>query len=442
MTSPAYRLVRSDTYPSNGQAWYLLGVLIIAGILSFVDRQILGLLVQPIRADLKISDTEISLLQGFAFAVFYVFLGFPLGRYADRANRRNLIVVGIGFWSLATMACGLASSYWELFAARVCVGIGEAALAPAAYSMLCDAFRKERRGTALGVYHTSIYLGIGLSIVVAGLTLALIRSKTHVELPLIGMVRSWQAAFIIVGAPGILVALLMLTTIEPVRQMALAKAPPVREAWGYLKHHRKLATLQILGFSFLALASYGMSTWVPTFFIRVHHWTAAEVGVAYGMAVTIFGTLGVILGGIVGDRWKNAGREDARLLLSAGAAAMFIPMAGIGLTQSNPTISLAFIGGSALFSSITIGLGLTAMQDIVPDWLRGQASAIFLFAINLVGLGLGPTAVALVTDKVFKDDLSLPLSISWVSLPAACISVMLILAARPAYRKIVADLEK
>lgn len=427
-------------YPAARVAWYLLGVLVVANVLSFVDRQILGLLVQPIRRDLGISDTEISLLQGFAFSILYSVLGLPLGRYADRANRRNLIIVGIALWSMMTMACGLAQTYGQLFAARIGVGIGEATLAPAAFSMICDAFRREKRGTALGVYSSAIFMGIGVSVLLGGIVLALIRSSTEVELPLFGLVRSWQAAFICVGAPGFLVALLMLTVREPARQVQLSAPPPVSAAIDYLKQNRRAFVLQLLGYSLIAMAAYGLGSWVPTYFIRIHGWSAAQAGISYGLALTVAGTLGGILGGILGDRWRNAGRSDARLLLSIGAAALWMPFIVGGLFVGDGGTALVLLGIASGFSSLVNGLGPTTVQDIVPDWLRGQATAIFFFVINLLGLGVGPTAVALVTDKVLGSDQALHQSMAYVAIPAILLGIALLWAARAPYRKTTAAL--
>lgn len=431
---------RDDAFPAPSLAWYLVGVLVVANVLSFVDRQILGLLVQPIRADLGISDTQISLLQGFAFSILYSILGLPLGRYADRANRRLLIVVGIGLWSLMTMACGLAQTYGELFAARIGVGIGEATLAPAAFSMICDAFRPNRRGTALGVYSSAIYLGIGVSVALGGVVLALLRGAAQVELPLFGLVRAWQAAFICVGAPGFVVALLMLTVKEPQRHSDLREAPPVGAAVAYLGQHRRAFAFQLIGYALIALAAYGIGSWVPTYFIRTHHWSAAQAGISYGLALTFAGTFGGVIGGIVGDRWRSAGRADARLLLSVGAASIWMPFILAGVFADDGQFALAMLGIASGLSSLVNGLGPTTVQDIVPDWLRGQATALFFFVINLLGLGLGPTAVAMVTDRVFGSDADLRYSIATVALPAILLGIAMLLAARTPYRKATAAL--
>ncbi|MBT0961186.1 spinster family MFS transporter [Denitromonas iodatirespirans] len=421
-------------------AWYLLGVLLIANVLSFVDRQILSLLVQPIRADLGISDTEISLLQGFAFTVLYSVLGLPLGRYADHRNRKWLIVCGVVIWSLMTMACGLADTYGKLFVARIGVGIGEATLAPAAYSMICDAFSARRRGTALGLYSSGIYLGIGASIAIGGFVLAALHGASEVVLPLFGAVRAWQAAFILVGAPGLLLALILTTVREPARQSGSTRPTTLAETFAYLSRHRTLFGLQLLGYALIALAAYGVGTWVPTVFIRSHGWTAAQAGINYGLFVTLLGTLGGLASGALSDRWLASGRGDARLMLTIISLALWLPLLTAGMLAGDSGNALILLGVAASLSSMANSLGPTALHDIVPGWLRGQATALFFFVINMIGLGVGPTAVALVTDHVFHDDLALRYSALVVALPAVICGGVLLLLARRRYLALRAEL--
>jgi len=421
--------------PTPGAAWGMVGILVLASVFSFIDRQILTLLVQPIRADLHIGDTEISLLQGLAFTIFYSVLGLPLGRYADRGNRRNMIIVGIGFWSLMTMCCGLADSYGQLFLARIGVGVGEAALAPAAYSLICDAFAPRKRGTALGVYSSAIYLGIGMSIVVGGVVIAMVRGATSVTLPLLGELRSWQAAFVYVGLPGLLMLPILLLIREPQRDPAMRSRPqpPLREGWRYARSHRRAFVTQLLGYAFIAMAAYAFGSWVPTYFIRVHGWLASEAGIRYGLAVSLFGTLGGVLGGWLADRWLHRGRRDARLLVTAAAPVMWIPLVVAAMATSDARQALLLAGAAAGFSSMANSLGPTTLQDMVPPWLRGQATAVFFFVVNLLGLSVGPTAVALFTDRVFHDDAMLGRSIVCVVVPAILIGTALVLSGRRAY---------
>lgn len=433
---------RGDGSLRAGLAWYLLGILLIANVLSFVDRQILTLLVQPIRADLAISDTQIGLLHGLAFTILYSVLGLPLGRFADRHNRKWLIIFGVTIWSIMTMACGLAETYSQLFMARIGVGIGEATLAPAAYSMICDAFSPRRRGMALGLYSSGIYLGIGASITIGGLVLAGLHGAPEVTLPLFGVLRSWQAAFVIVGAPGLLVALILTTVAEPGRPQGYSSTVNLGEAFAYLKRHRVVIVLQLVGYSLIALAAYGVGSWIPTMFIRTYGWTAAQAGISYGLFLTAAGTLGGVASGALSDGWIVAGRSDARILLTVYSLLLWVPLLCAGMLVNNATAALVSLGLASGMSSMANSLGPTALHDIVPGWLRGQATALFFFVINMIGLGIGPTAIAMVTDYVFKDDAAVRYSTLVVALPAIGLGALLLMLVRDRHTSLRNELHK
>lgn len=226
----------SAPYPRPRYAWYVVGVLMVAYVFSFIDRQILNLLVGPIRRDLGISDTGMSVLMGFSFAVFYTAFGLPLGRIADSRSRRGLIGFGMAFWSLMTAACGLAQRYWQLVLLRIGVGVGEASLSPAAYSLIMDYFPPARRSLAISVYSMAIYLGAGLALLLGGVVIQVTSVAPSVGVPLLGEIRSWQAVMLAVGLPGLLAALLLLTVREPLRRgNAGAGAPPVRVVVAYFR---------------------------------------------------------------------------------------------------------------------------------------------------------------------------------------------------------------
>src|SRR5262245_31711668 len=230
-------------YPKPLYAWYVVGVLTVVYVFSFIDRQILNLLVRPIKTDLGINDTEMSLLMGFSFAVFYTLFGIPLGRLADSRSRRVIIAVGVAAWSLLTAGCGLARRYWQLTLLRMGVGVGEASLSPAAYSLIADYFRPERRATAISAYSMGIYIGSGLAFVIGGLVVEFASGRDQFDLPVVGPTRAWQLVFFLVGLPGLLVSLLLCTVKEPKRQgvrpagrgFTVAPAVPLREAWAYLR---------------------------------------------------------------------------------------------------------------------------------------------------------------------------------------------------------------
>ena len=207
------------------RSWYIVGVLTVAYTCSFIDRSVLGLMVGPIRDELGITDTQFSLLQGLAFAIFYTLLGIPIARLADRTNRRNIVAAGIALWSLMTALCGLARSFGSLFMARVGVGVGEAALAPAAFSLITDLFPRKKVGRAIGTYQTGLFVGYGLSVILGGWLVGTLEQGPPLELPLLGELSAWRATLVIVGLPGLVIALLCLTFREPARHGGAQAGP-------------------------------------------------------------------------------------------------------------------------------------------------------------------------------------------------------------------------
>ncbi|MBP2859088.1 MFS transporter [Dickeya oryzae] len=439
-TQPDHRVSPPDSLavsPSSlATGWYLVGVLLITNIFSFVDRQILVLLVEPIKHDLMLSDTSLSLLQGFAFTLFYSLLSLPLGRIIDRTNRRNLLLAGVAIWSLATIACGLANNYPQLFIARIVVGIGEATLAPAAYSMIADSFPPQKRGAALGTFTSGTYLGIGIAVLLGGIVIGFIAGHDHVSLWLFGSVRPWQAAFIAVGLPGIIVVALLLTLREPVRTLPvqLRQKGTADPALIWARKKARLLAPVMLGYTLMGLATFGSGTWVPSLMIRIHHWSAQQAALYYGLALMVFGTAGGILSGIVADKWLSRKNYGARVDLSTLCAICWLPMIVAASLVSDGWVSLAFFGIASCFSSAVNCLGPTAVQDIVPPYLRGQVTALFFFVVNLLGLGIGPTAVALVTDQIFGGHPeALRFAIPIVAIPAAIAGVLLLFYGRKAF---------
>src|SRR5262249_34009122 len=222
-TEQAERAISQTSESGSRYAWYVVIVLMVCYTLSFIDRQILSLMVEPIKHDLGISDTRIGALQGPAFAVFYTLMGLPMGRIADRYSRRNLIAVGVFFWSLMTALCAIARSFWSLFFARMGVGVGEATLGPSAFSLITDYFRKDRLGTAMSIYSMGIFFGAGLGVIVVGTVVSAVTTQPEVSLPLFGTIASWRLTFLIVGLPGILIGLLVYTVHEPLRRNLLRR---------------------------------------------------------------------------------------------------------------------------------------------------------------------------------------------------------------------------
>jgi len=415
-------------WPRPAVGWYAVTVLTIAYVLSFIDRSILTLLVGPIRADLGISDTQISLLHGLAFAIFYTTLGIPIALLADRLNRRNIIAIGIVVWSVATAMCGLARSFWQLFAARVSVGVGEAALSPAAYSMIADLFPPQRLGRALAVYTVGAFAGAGLAYLIGGAVVGAVSGASSVMVPVLGEVRSWQLVFFIVGWPGLLVALWMLTVREPVRrhvrQAGTETSIPaaLRDCLRHMRAHWQTYSAHLLGFALLGLVFNATIAWMPSYLIRIFALAPGQAGFWVGIALLVFGTLGVLTGGWLTDRWNAAGHTDAAMRVGLTCAVCTVPFAlSATLVPSLPT-SIALFAGLVFFTSMPFGAAAVAIQIVTPPLMRATASSMYLCVLNLVGLGLGPTLVALFTDYLFGDDAavgrSMALTAALVLLPA------------------------
>ncbi len=309
-----------ESYPSAAYAWYVVGVLTLAYIFSFIDRQILSLMVGPIRQDLGINEKQMGMLMGLTFAVFYTLFGIPLGRVADTRSRRVLISVGIALWSVMTAACGLAKTFWQLTLFRMGVGVGEATLSPSAYSLISDYFRPEQRSTAMSVYSMGIYVGSGLAFILGGFVTELAAGRENPVLPLVGTVRSWQLVFLLVGLPGLLVALLALTIREPARKGVIAsknassaESLSTRAVWAYVRGNWHTFLCLNLGLGLVALYGYGATAWVPSLFIRRYAWTQGQTGLVYGLIVGIGGTLGIVTAGKLADWLRARGHTDANL---------------------------------------------------------------------------------------------------------------------------------
>lgn len=433
----------NSAYPSSLRAWSTVAILMLAYVLSFIDRQILNLLVGPIRRDLVISDTQMSLLMGLSFALFYTVCGIPLGRLADTKSRRGLIAIGVLFWSAMTAACGMARLYWQFLLCRIGVGVGEAALSPAAYSLIADSFPAERRATAISVYSMGVYLGSGLAFLLGGLVIKFASAQGDVLLPVLGEVRPWQLIFLILGAAGVLFSLLLLAVREPARRgVGAGVAVPLIEVGRYLRANRRTVLYHNFGFAGLAFAGYGSAAWIPTFFIRTYGWDAGHVGVVYGSIVAVFGCLGIVFGGRLADWMAKRGRTDANMRVGLYAAMAALPCVASFPLMDNALWAAVLMAPTVFCLSMPFGVAPAAIQEIMPSAMRGQASAIYLFVITLIGLGIGPTAVALVTDYLFADDQALRYSLLIVSTLAVASSLLLLAKGLQPYRESVLHLQQ
>lgn len=398
-----------------GYAWYVVGVLVLAQTFSFLDRMIMGLLVGPIRESFQISDTQYSLLAGLAFTLFYAAMGLPLARIADAGSRRNLIAIGITVWSVMTALCGLARGFWGLFVARVGVGVGEATLGPAAFSMITDYFPKDRLARALSVYMMGVTFGSGLAYMVGGSVIAAVQEMDALVLPVVGAVQGWQLTFFLVGLPGVLIALLLMATVrEPARRGVGADGPaiPLAEAARYVWDRRAAYGAHIVGISVFVMVVYALNLWGPTYLIRTCGYTSPEAGWTFGSIMIGAGTAGLLVAGAVADGWMRRGVADAYLrTILLSMLAMWPCVVALGFL---PTDGLAIVGMSlaVFFSAFQGGLAAGALQLMTPNRLRGQVAALYFLIANLLGLGLGPTLVAIATDYLFGYDEAIHLSVA------------------------------
>lgn len=402
---------------------------------------IMGLLVGPIRESFQISDTQYSLLAGLAFSLFYAIMGLPLARIADRSSRRNLIVAGIAVWSFMTAACGLAKGYWSLFVARVGVGIGEATLGPAAYSMIADYFPKSILGRALSVYMIGVTLGSGFAYMLGGAVVGYVEDMGTIMVPVVGEIEGWQLTFFVVGIPGLLVSLLMLTTVrEPARTGIVApEAVPVSEVADYLWQRRRAYGGHILGISIFIMVVYALNLWGPTYFIRTFGYTRPEAGWVFGLVMIGSGTVGLLLAGTLSDRLVSKGIHDAYVKIILFSMVAMIPSAATLAFLESDLLAIVFMSLAVFFSAFQGGLAGGTLQLMTPNRMRGQVMAVYGLSSNLIGLGLGPTVIAMTTDYVFGYDEAIGKSIALCAVILCPIGALILWRSLPAIGKQLAE---
>ena len=432
---PAAARSQAVPYPPRGYSWYVVVLLTLAYIISFVDRQILGLLAELIKRDLAISDVQMSWLMGLSFAIFYATLGIPIGWLADRRSRRTIIAVGITIWCAMTAACGLAKGYWQLFLARVGVGVGEATLTPAALSMITDYFPRSQVGRAIGFYTMGISLGMGLAYIVGGKVIGFVSSAPNLVLPLVGELRAWQTSFLAVGLPGLLIAALMFTVREPARRGRIETGGDgisIPDAARFLVDRWRVYGSLIVGKTVLTITGYSQF-WIPALFARTWGWSIPDVGLYFGLVVLIGGPLGTNLGGWFGDYLFARGYRDAMVRALLLCIAVTVPCFVLApLMPTAPLALLVFFPGMVA-SAAASSTGNAALMIVTPNEVRAQISAVSLLVISIVGLVIGPTSVAMFTDYVFRDESALRYSMAIVPSGFGVISFFVLLWGRRYY---------
>jgi MFS family permease len=433
-SAAAAQSMEAPVYPSAGYAWYIVVVLYLSYTFSFVDRAIIGYLVGPIREDLQINDFQFSLLQGLAFTAFYATLGIPLGRLADSRSRRGLLALGVGLWSCMTILCGLASSYWELFFARMGVGVGEACLAPCAYSMIADCFPREKRSLPLNIFAGGVMLGSGVANVCGGLVAQFAMSSGPRDVPLLGYLKPWQLSFVLVGLPGFLFVLAMASIKEPARKEQRGKANTAAMFRYLLRHWATFSSL-IGGTTFGAMTNGAILGWVPVWFIRRYEWRPAQIGPHLGIVNFLFGTVGLILAGVLAGKYIRAGKKAVAIKLMMAAESLVIIPLILAHAIDDPYWVLGCTGGVIFFGGFSAGLGPASLQSITPNEMRGQITAICFLILNLVAGTVGAAAVGGLTTYYFADDKAVRSSAVIVGVIAAILGVISLRLGLRAYER-------
>jgi MFS family permease len=425
------------------QAWYAVAVLTVANVSGFVDRQILSLLVEPLKRDFRLTDTDVSLLMGLSFTIFYSVLGLPIGRWVDRGARPRIIALGALVWSALTALTGMAQSFGQLFAARIGVGVGEATLGPAAVSIIADHFPRRRLATAMSVYQMGSFTGAGLAYALGAFVVGRVDVPGRIALPGGVEIFPWQTVFFWVGLPGLLIALLAFTIREPrteVHESRNDDAIPLREVLRYMRTNVRTIGALSFGFACSLSVNFGVGAWLATFLVRTHGWTIEQAGMLQGALTFFVGPLGVLLGGRLTDAWARKGQVDAPLRVGmVGAAGMLVCAGLYPIVPAVPLVIVLLVAVN-VFAALPWGAASAAVAEAMPPRMRGQGSAVYQLIVNLVAGVLGPTAVALLTDRVFGNPLAIRYSLAILAVVGMSLVLLLLGWARPAFIRTVQEL--
>jgi predicted MFS family arabinose efflux permease len=366
----------------------VLTVLIIVYTFNFIDRQIVGILAVPIKAELRLSDSQLGLMGGLAFALFYTFLGIPIARLADRVNRTAIMTAALALWSLMTAICGLTHSFVQLFLARVGVGVGEAGGVTPAYSLICDYFPPHERARALSAYSFGIPIGSAAGIVLGGFITSLM---------------SWRMAFFIVGLAGLVITPLMKYTIREPKRGALdaaqdSRPAPLLQVLAVLARKPSFWGLS-LGAACASMMGYGLFFWAPSFLVRSFHLSLLHASLCYGSLVLIGGLVGIWTGGVLADKYGGA-RRGMYAYIPALAFVATVPFYFAGVLSTTLWLSFVVLLVPTALGLVWLGPVLAAVQHLVPGNMRATASALFLFINNLIGIGLGTTLIGILSDAM------------------------------------------
>jgi MFS family permease len=422
-----------QSYPRPAYGWYVVGVLLAANLSCYVARMVMILLIQPVSHDLGLSDTRVSLLQGAAFSIFFVTFGLPFGWLVDRRGRRNVLLIGVCVWSAMVLVCGLSNTFTELFLARVGVGVGEAALIPAALSLIGDYIHPHQRGRAVATFYAGALIGTGIATTGGGMVLRSLSGG--VNWPLLGALAPWQAVFCLAAVPGLLVVVLLFTVREPPRHGATAPSttPAGVSILPFLRSKWRTFLPIYLTLTLNQFCAYAVTGWVIPLLVRHAHMTTADSGAIYGLAIIGIGFIAAAYVGHVGDRLAQSGRMGGRMRLIIHSYVLFIPAVFLLTLGATPLVAIGGLLLEVFAVCISAAAMYTLIQDITPNRLRGQAVAILAILVTLIGATLGPTVVALVTDYVLHDPLAVGHSILFTAIPGIVVGLAAVLMGLRSY---------
>jgi len=398
-------------------AWYAISLLTVASILSNIDRQILALMIGPVKRDLNISDVEVSLLLGLAFSLLFTVATLPAARLADRISRKLIISMGVFTWSLMTAMSGVANSYSQLFLARMGVGVGEATLGPASYSIMSDYFSEARLPIAAGIFQTSTFVGAGFAYILGGTIVGYLETMPNFILPVLGEVRSWQLTFLIVGIPGVVLSLFIAKMREPARKGIVNEGDdiepfPIKEIGLFMLKRWKFFSLHFLGYLLMATQGFALFVWGAEFFIRVHEFTRVQAGLWFGSIALVVGIAGSLSGGLFSALLIRRGKVDGMMRLGMYKCLCIVPFAvALGVAPSS-TLALLALVPVVFLMALTPGLGAAIVQAIAPNEIKAQMVAVYGVAVSFLSYLVAPLMVAVITQYVFAREDALGYSLA------------------------------
>lgn len=417
-------------------AWFAVVILCVAQIVSTIDRGMLALVVDPVRADLGISDLQIALLQGFAFSVFYVTVGLPLGAVADMVNRRRLLVGGIVVWSLATIGGGLAQDFGHMFASRLFIGVGEAVLGPCAVTIIADLFPPAGRGKPMAIYVFGSMIAYGIGSLVSGFILQIAPQGAFAGIPFLATLAPWRIAFVLVGGFGFVIAGLLLLLREPPRTGIGATAgdkTSFRQNLGFLVHHKAIF-LPLYGALAAFAAGGSIATgWGAVLLSRGFGFTIANAGKGIGTSLIVWAIAGALVASVLVDRVSRKAGPAGKVKLAAAIALVAIPST-LAVLAPGGTTAVVLLGEIMFASAIYGTTMLSVIAEITPPRVRGLSVALYAFVMTMIGASLGPIAVATLTERLFHDPKAVGWSMAIVGIFALCLSALLALLAARALR--------